>query len=718
MDDTSSYEIKNLDAESVGLAIEGCLPYISDEELQTLADCFQYAPGDIKPSFLVATSESKYLKDLVMLYNGKQAVLHSFYGASNKVNIIRKFQELREIIDKIKGFINTWDEILEEKPGEMVGIVPTVVAETQEETDGIEKYSMNEDITAVDKDGNPINLSQDTYDIDKVEEIDGETDVHITADGESYSVKDTENEIEDSTESEIVNEEATLDTTPQDISKVASALGTLLGGIAAEFNIITYFEENGIKYGVVPVNGKYYRIEVDEKGKIKAEAKPKLIDGSYTVVDDNINITVDGTEIEIKKGRYIIIAIKDLNGKRYGLVLIDGKYYWVELDSNNRIVPNTEVKAKEETTIVVTDPITVIEATTNEETTITPGKYTVVDVDNTVTPNQVIVETPEDNYTIVEIDENNEIIPESEETPIEPVEVEVISEVEVIVDNNNVTVTPGNYTIIAIKEFNGNKYGLVFIDGEYCWVPLDANNNIISGETISVNSLNYNLSDELTFVINGETFNITPGEYQVLKVMPLSDGGHAECILVNGKYVWVYFDHNGNFVNALYEIETDGVYTINTQLEIIDGLGNNAGLTNQYNYRIYAIRYDQFGNITAIRISPPGYPEQWVIVRKDGVDYGSYTKFENAQTNPNNTVSYSYFSNHKVLLGCLIGLATVLGGAIIYKKKKGSKEKIESYTVDDGDYPVFEEEKDENGNVNAVRISNDEDDDEYWMEVE
>ena len=99
------------------------------------------------------------------------------------------------------------------------------------------------------------------------------------------------------------------------------------------------------------------------------------------------------------------------------------------------------------------------------------------------------------------------------------------------------------------------------------------------------------------------------------------------------------------------------------------------------------------------------------------MDLGTYTDLDYSNSNPNNTVQYSFFEKHKTILGCLIGLATVLGGAIIYKKKKGSKEKEESYTIDDGEYPVFEEELDNDGNVSAVRISNEEDGDDYWMEV-
>ncbi len=716
MEESSKYDIKDLDAESVSLAIDGCLPYLADEEIQSLVNCFKYTPGDIKPLFLVADSELKYLKDVTMFYRGTTTVIHSFYQYANSSTIYNNIVSLKENIEKIKGYVNKWDEILEEKPEEITEI-KEITLPPPIPKDETEKYSVTEDFVGVDENGNELDLPKGEYEILGIEGIDGETYLKIKVRGKIFLAKYVEGRLVPFHRTSIKSEEAVINDDIEEIAPNEVTETVTVGSIAS---FLTIFRDiAGSLVGVSLIDGKYYKVELDENGVPKGDKEPELINPSYTVVLEDTTITTDGSEIKINKGRYEVIAIKTLDGKKYGLILINGKYCWVEIDKDNKIIPNTEVEIKENSSIIVTDPVILTDNSTNEDVEIKPGKYEIIDYHKKVDKSgEAIIEINDSEYAIVDVSENGLIEESGEIEPLTPTEVEIETGVEVIVSGKDVDINPGNYTVIAIQEINNEKYGLVLVDGEYCWVRLDENNMIVpNSTTIPVNNFNYTISNDISFILQGETITIPSGEYQVLKVMPLSDGGYAECILVNDKNVWIYFDHNGNITNTLVEIPKGGIYTINSQLEIIDELGKNVGTTTQYNYRIYAVRYDQYGNIVAIRISPPGYPEEWVIVRTNNMDLGTYTDLDYSNSNPNNTVQYSFFEKHKTILGCLIGLATVLGGAIIYKKKKGSKEKEESYTIDDGEYPVFEEELDNDGNVSAVRISNEEDGDDYWMEV-
>ena len=570
----------------------------------------------------------------------------------------------------------------------------------------------------VSPDGTPVNIPKGEYEILDTQVINGETYVKIEINGEYYWVK-YENGlifayIDPTTEETKPNtEEVTITELGND--NYIFIAGALFALVAGSYQIVTYFEENGDKYAVILINGKYYKVAVDNDGNIIPGSTAEVVGGTYAVVDEEITIEVDGQTITIKKGRYQIIIIKEVDGKKYGLICIDGKYYWVLLDENNNIVPKEPAKIEHHTSIIVPEP-TPIE-TGDEPVEIPPGEYEIIEI-REIDGEKYGLICVDGEYYWIPLDDDNNIDTGEEAITVESTEVTISEGLTVIVEGESITVTAGEYTIIDIREIDGKKYGLILIDGEYYWVPIDNQGNIIpGGEAIHVNNSEYSLQETLTFVVNGETIIVNPGDYPIAKIMATPDGGHAYCLFVEGRYVWVYYDKDGNFLYSLVELEQEGIYSFTDHLQIIDNLGNVVGTTDQYTYHIYAIRYDEQGRIVAIRISPPGYPEKWIIVRKDGVDYGTYTPLDDTHNDPNKAVQYSYFKDHKKLLGCLLGLAAVLGAAIVYKKKKGSEEVEETYEIEDGEYTVFEENMDEDGNVESVRISNDDSDDEYWMEV-
>lgn len=731
----SSYDIKDLDAESVSLAIDKCLPLLSDEELSTLANYFDStAANEIKPDFITGAS-----KDIRIVNRGKIITVFSgtttskMYSSQSKKSVQSNFDALKDIIAKIKKYIDNWQVILEEPPKEIEEVedIEEEAGSNEEETmddTAIQILAIDEDTIGVDIDGNPVNIPKGEYEILDVQEVNGETFIKIVIDGKEYWIKYMDGAIVGYT---LATAAPTDDSNSDDSNnnnhdyswneEPNSDLFVYINGVAfvlaaGTYTVVAYYEMDGKKYAVVLIDGKYYQVEVDADGNIVSGSTADVLPGSYTVVDDDITIEVNGQTITIKKGRYKILATKEVDGETYGLVCIDGIYYWVLLDANGNIVPSSNADLTEPTTVVIVEPTPI--QVGEEEVVIEPGEYEIIEI-RIIDGKKYGLICIDGVYYWVPLDENGNIIPGGEAIPAETNNAEITENLTIIVDGNEVTITPGQYTIIDVQTINGKTYGLVLINGKYYWVPLDGEGNIVPGGTaISVTETNYTLKDTLTFVIDGETITVVPGEYQIVKIITTPDGGYAYCIFVNGKHVWVYFDKDGNFLYSMIDIEKEGMYNITEQLDILDENGNIIGKTDQYMYHIYAIRYDEFGNIVAIRISPPGYPEQWIIVRRDGQQNGTYTPLEEGNNNdPNKPVKYSTFKNKKVLLGCLIGLAAVLGAAIIYKKKKGSEEVEESFEVEDGEYPVFEESLDDDGNVDAVRISNDDSDDEYWMEV-
>ncbi len=568
-------------------------------------------------------------------------------------------------------------------------------------------------IVGITENGEKVTIPSGTYEILGTKTIDGKTYVKISINGVEYWVlyengvivpyKETPGE-----EREPYNGEF------NDISITIYVDGNPINLKSGEYTIISTFDSNGQTYAVILYKGKYYIVLLDENGNIVDGSDATLVKGVYTILNTDITINIDGEKINIKAGKYQIIAIMEINGKRYGLILIDGKYYWVLIDENNNIIPNSEGDPVIKPSVIVTEPITII--VNGEPVTITPGSYVILNI-KTIDGKRYVLLLINGVYYWVLVDDNNNIVPNGEGFKANSIVIVIDNDLVVIVDGEPVKITPGTYTILDVQIINGRKYGLILINGKYYWVPLDENDNIVpNGEAIPFEKMTFDWDRELIFIINGEKIIVKPGTYTILRVIHYDDGSYAYYVLIDGKYYWFHFDKDGNFKYAYIEIPGNGVYTIDTELEIIDELGHVVGMTDQTTYHIYSIIYDADGNIIAIRISPPGEPERWIYVRSKGKTDGTYIPTEEDPSKSSDSVKYSHFKDHKLVLGCLLGLASVIGGAIVYKKKKNSKEKLEEYELEDGEYPVFEEDFDDDGSI-SLRINNDSSEDDYWMEV-
>lgn len=566
-------------------------------------------------------------------------------------------------------------------------------------------------IVGITDSGEQITIPSGTYDILGTKTINGKTYVKISINGVEYwvlyengvIVSYKGNEEKNPYNGEFDDNLITIYVNNQPIK--------LIGG---EYTIISIYDNNGQKYAVILYKGKYYIVLLDENGSIVDGSDAILAKGIYTILDTDITINVDGENVNIKAGKYQILAIKEINGKRYGLILIDGKYYWVNIDENNNIVPNSDADPVIKPAVIVTESITIL--VDGVSVTINPGSYVILNM-KTIDGKRYLLLLINGVYYWVLVDENNNIVPNGEGFKANSIIIEIDNDLIIIVDGLPVTLTKGEYTILDVQIINGRKYGLILINGKYYWVPLDENDDIIpNGEAIPYEKITFDWDNELIFIIDGKTIIVKPGMYTILRIIHYDDGSYAYYVLIDGKYYWFHFDKDGNFKYAYIEMPGNGIYTIDNELEIIDELGHVVGMTDQTTYHIYSIIYDTDGNIIAIRISPPGEPERWIYVRSSGHEDGTYIPTEEDPNKSSDSVKYSHFKDHKLVLGCLLGLATVIGGAIVYKKKKNSKEKLGEYELEDGEYPVFEEDFDEDGSC-SLRINNDSSDDEYWMEV-
>ena len=517
---------------------------------------------------------------------------------------------------------------------------------------------------------------------------------------EENSIEDNENLVplgdEASTPTEVKNEVS--------LTPFASAVPSLDDAVAdtstTPYTIIAYVEDETGRYAIAIMNGQTYRLMVDENGNIIPGQDAELIEKRKLIVDIDTEVDYNGEKIKVKAGEYAILYITYINGVRYGLVCIDGKYYWVQLDDNNNIVPNGTAILAENLQSSINGIIYININGQSVAINLNSCEILATKELNGQTYGLIL---QNGKYYWVPLDENGNIINNSKAL-----------EATVIKNNDGIV-------IYDIQNIDGKIYGLIFKNGKYYWVELDDKNNVIPGTEIpGIMNKPYDLKSTITFDVNGEIIELKPGEYQVLSVTELPDGTTVYCLLVNGKKVWIYVDGDGNIIKKYIEHENQGVYELDQTLNIVDANGNIIGEIKPGLYHIYAIKYDELGNIIAVRISPPGKEEQWIYVRNnDGNMIGEFTPLEKQEENEGNkNVKYSFFEKNKILLGGLLGLAAIVGAAVFYKKKKSTGEKSEEFSMNNGEYPIFEAEKDDNDKVVALRVSNEPNsDDDYWVEV-
>ena len=230
---------------------------------------------------------------------------------------------------------------------------------------------------------------------------------------------------------------------------------------------------------------------------------------------------------------------------------------------------------------------------------------------------------------------------------------------------------------------------------------------------------------------NGETVGtLNEGQYKVYAQMTDETGNvTAVRISPDGEdEQWIRLNQNGQTVGSFYETNQVGSFVATgDQIVVYDGNGNAVETLTPGNYKVYEIKTDANGNVTAIRISKEGEPEKWIQIYENGkyIDGGLFEQYGQQYTNPQTfdngqgTKATVYGKRNKIL-GGILGVLVVGLGATIYVKKKKEKEDgtftEEEEALPEGDYDIYDYNTDDDGNMTSARISDDEAAEEQWVE--
>ena len=135
----------------------------------------------------------------------------------------------------------------------------------------------------------------------------------------------------------------------------------------------------------------------------------------------------------------------------------------------------------------------------------------------------------------------------------------------------------------------------------------------------------------------------------------------------------------------------DGIGTVTiteSGVAVSGATGEEVGTIEPGQYKVYETRKDDQGNTIAVRISPDGEEEKWIVLNQNGTTVGSF-----------------YETNQ-------VGSFTCTSDQIIVYDANGNA--IDTLTQ--GYHKVYAINTDENGNVKAIRISPD-GEEERWIQI-
>lgn len=183
---------------------------------------------------------------------------------------------------------------------------------------------------------------------------------------------------------------------------------------------------------------------------------------------------------------------------------------------------------------------------------------------------------------------------------------------------------------------------------------------------------------------------VQEGKYDIYEIEYDAEGNIIKIrISPNGeKEKWIKVDDLLLENSTVIKFEQIGVYHYDdlTQLMIYDSKGNVIGILKKGDYSVYDVKYDENGNVVAIRISDADESEKWVYIYQDGEYIGKYYELTKQ------------------------GIFIYEDMEVIISDKYGNKIGI----LEKGSYKIYEFKYDEDGNVIAIRISKDSED-EKWI---
>ena len=278
---------------------------------------------------------------------------------------------------------------------------------------------------------------------------------------------------------------------------------------------------------------------------------------------------------------------------------------------------------------------------------------------------------------------------------------------------NQVFLENGKYIIYdCLYDDNNNLIAIKIDDKTDKWVLVNSNtlNNstVIFSKELGVLDmfLDSDVYDKDMKVVD----HINSGKYLVYDIKYGLDGKILAVKISFDQDKWVYVDSNevGNFLEfkqrGFLVYDNQNLIVSNSDKVVIGSLENG-------NYQIYDFKYDDLGNIIAIKISKE--EDKWIYLEQNDLNFDLISSpiVVKDTFNIDKTGSKVSFFNKKTITG-ILGVLLLSAGTAFYIKYKKSKNKEKASA---NSYNIYDSYTDSDGNTSFC-VSNDSDD-EAWIDV-